>query len=115
MNCCKQILLYLNSNISNYNLSIYDCNGYSVKRITSQNYCLCLNTNTRYLRVVANPPNRQYNNSIFYKLDTYKNNCFNLYFNFTANQTTLNQLNIFYLTDRNYGLKLNGNLQFNLI
>ncbi len=108
----KSVLLCLNSNIEAYRVCVYDENGRIQKQITTKQGCLCFRTCSPCIRVVATPLVDGYSTILYYWIGT---TCqpISLYFNFpSAQPPTPLSVNTFTLTDRNYGLLIDGSLLF---
>lgn len=104
----KKLYLCLDANIPSYRVTITSCDKQITKVVSGKTH-LCLVTCSQKLTLIASPYNN-YSTSLYYNLNT----CIqkhNLYFNFFSRP--LAPINIFTLTDKNYGLKINGALMFN--
>ncbi len=114
MKCCKSVIIKLNSNLDKYKLIIYSYNCCLAKEINSSQKILCLPHVFSTLYIKAVPLNSNYNTTYYFKLEPKYNNIFTLNFKFSKVGNT-SKTYTFYLTDKNYGLKLNAQLQFNSI
>ncbi len=111
----RQITIRLNSNVKKYAVSMCDYNGNFCTSEYNQNDCINLCTDAVALRLIARPLNGQSNTTHYFKLDLKCNNFFELYFGFPNKVPIYQSENTFYLTDRNYGLKINGALMFSIV
>ncbi len=110
----KKILLRLKSNIDNYELSIAGCCDSLQKRIFSRDTVLCVCTDCPRLRLIATPLNSAYNTRLFFSIDLSCGCVFDFYFRFSLEgaPTPTAAVQTFTLTDANYGLPIDGSLQF---
>ncbi len=111
----KKIILSLNSNIDRYKIDVYGCNEHYSKVVRKTNECVCICTFSQVIRIVLTPLRPNYNSTLYYYFDTSQNNRYCLSFNFSKPTISPIGLFTFYLTDKNYGLKLKGNLYFSSI
>ncbi len=113
----RLISLCLRSNIANYKLMIYT---------TNNNYCVIINNETerisfytteRQVQLIAIPITSGYNKKLCFVLDSEACQCccINLLLNFEGQTPTEDVFYTFYLTDRVYGLPIDGTLQLNKV
>ncbi len=110
----NKIHLHLHSNINHYKLLIYDSNTYSNVVINGYNEVITINTDNVKLIIVATPLFCDNNTSIYFMININKKNSIDLYLNFNKQINTNIDLNTFYLTDKTYGIPLNGILYFEI-
>ncbi len=112
MDTPKQLFLQLEANISAYEITIYDGERQLRQAIYHQKTCLCLWAYTSCLRIVLRPLINGYSAKLYYYINTDCKNFFALRFSFPQNATPSGAVNTFTLTDRNYGLPIDGRLLF---
>ncbi len=110
----RQIYLRLSSNVSSYKVSFYGKRGRLCFNVTRNPLELCINTTSRYLQVEAVPKTDGYDENLCFTLDTLSCNCYELTLNFNPMQPPT-ALKTFTLSDRNYGLKIDGILSFRTV
>ncbi len=105
----RRVLIRVGSNLTAYQVNVSDgCNTLQ-KRVTGRRDCLCVCTDSPYLRIIASADS----NVLYFWVDTTCNRVFDLYFNFPSGGTTPStSLNVFTLTDEKYGLPVDGALLF---
>ncbi len=103
----KRLYLCLDANTTSYRVTITSCDGQITKVVSGKTH-LCLVTYAQKLTLIASPYNN-YSTNLYYNLNTCIQK-YNLYFNFPSKP--LAPINTFTLTDKNYGLKINGALMF---
>ncbi len=112
----KRICLRLNANVARYRVTVYDgCERYTQTVYNGQD-CLCLCASGRHLRVAATSLTEGYAATTYAWVDTSCRCAANLYFNFPPSAgAPTTALNTFTLTDRNYGLPIDGSLLFTAV
>ncbi len=109
MTLSRKIHLYFNSNISEYNISIFDrCNSYFCQ-VNNLCTCVCIYTNQPFIDIYLSPKSNKYD-SLCYRIYLIRNRCINLFVSFP--EKTLYRT-YFTLTDKNYNLPINGSLLIN--
>lgn len=111
----RRVSIRLNANIKDYKVKIWNCDTLLIERVTDNKTCLTIFTKDRFLKLMISPVNDEYYTSFYYNLDICSACCYNLSFNFMARENNIGASNTFYLTDRIYGLKINGTLNFNSV
>ncbi len=109
------VLLLFSSNLTQYELTVYDGCHAVKRRVNGREGCLRLCTRSPYLRVVATPRTAGYSTLLYFFVDTTCQKTVTLYFFFPAQPVTPTPplvTNTFTLTDRNYGLPIDGTLFF---
>ncbi len=114
MSAQTPVLLLFDSNIKQYELHIYDGEKRVRKQVRGGKGCLCLCPASPCLRIIASPRASGYTTTLYLWVDTRCQNLVNLYLSFpqTTVPTPTPAVNTFTLTDRNYGLPIDGTLFF---
>ncbi len=115
MKSYKKVFLRLNSNSKKYKVEILGCSEYLCKTIHQQREFLCFYTASPSFIIIISPLENSYNSKLYYKFHIEQRNFFEINFNFLKiiPPTIQQRVYTFYLTDLNYGLKINGELNFN--
>lgn len=106
----KTVVLRLNANALGYKIRLFDGEN-TLESIRFNNSQICLRVKSNFLTLIAYPLDSAYNSILYYKLNLECKNLFDLYFRFNK-ITPRSFLNTFYLTDKTYGLKIDGTLTF---
>ncbi len=114
MKTCKPIRLELNSNISNYTISVRSCDNNIFQRISKAKDCIYMYTRDNCLKVIVSPIDTSYNTKLYYKINIACKSSYSLNFRFTKRMPSgpSGSINRFFLRDKNYGLRLSGTLTF---
>ncbi len=115
MRAQNALLLSFFSNIEQYELTVYDGERVFRKRVDGGNGRLCLCPCSPCLRVIATPRQSGYTATLYFWVDARCQREVKLYFAFpqtTPPPTPPVAVNTFTLTDRNYGLPIDGALLF---
>ncbi len=109
------LCLCFRSNLRNYQIKITD--GKQISCVIMNNFesWIIIENKPSFLQIVATPLKQGYLNKLIFNLDTLCLNEMNLGLQFFKNPPPLLQGYSFRLLDKNYGLKLNGNLFFERI
>ncbi len=107
----NSVLLLFSSNLAQYDLTVYDGCSTIQKRVNGRQGCLCLCPRSPCLRVVATPREAGYSTLLYFWVSTCRKTV-DLYFSFPADSPSGSARNVFTLTDRNYGLPIDGSLLF---
>ncbi len=109
----RRICLRLSSNANQYQLRLFDGCNYFIKTINENRTVLSFSTASNYLSLRAIPKLSRYSSILYYNLKLDCNNYFDLHFNF--NERAFSEgFYTFFLSDENYGLPIDGELNFNL-
>ncbi len=102
------------SNLEEYEVVVYDGENAYRKRVFGGQGCLCLRPRSPCVRVVASPRENGYATTLYFWVDVRCKNRIDLYFSFPSSSQppTPPVVNDFTLTDRNYGLPVDGTLLF---
>ncbi len=112
-NMPRHIHVRLKSNVQRYKIAYYDGCIWREIMVSSRDQWICMCTFEEVLRILASPLSNEYNTKLHYKLDLRCKNRFELYFAFSMqNPTDSTKVYNFTLTDRNYGLPIEGKLHF---
>ncbi len=108
----RRIVLRCNSNVEQYDLSIYDGKNCLRKRVFARQACLCFCAYAPCLKIVATARVNGVLTSLYFWVDRSCSEEISLYFNFPQVPTSGGSLNGFTLTDATYGLPIDGTLIF---
>ncbi len=111
----RRVSIRLRGNILNYTVKIRGSNTCLVESINTNKACISFLTEDRFLQLIVSPIGNEYYTTFYYNLDVCNCCCYDLSFNFIAREDSISCIDVFYLTDSIYGLKINGTLNFNEI
>ncbi len=107
------IRLNLRSNLTRYNISIY-CNDERYSQIIyGQHSTLCLKTKSKHVLVILSPLDDGYYDKLYVKINTLR--CEQTISHNFLKRSIQEKVYRFSLSDANYGLKLDGFLNFKSI
>ncbi len=107
----RGVLFKISSNVENYRIIFY-LNGETICfHVRGKNKCIYLDPCPRMLKVVAIPESNGYCEPLYFFLTLPTCNIVPLNLVFVGTTPSLS-INIFTLTDRNYGLPIDGTLTF---
>ncbi len=113
MRAPKRLCLQLFANLSAYEVTIYDETQCFRQNVNTPSTCIRFYSHAPRVHVIARPRVNGYTATLYFHLNTACNNCFSLSFSFPPDlPSTGTSLNTFTLTDRNYGLPIDGTLFF---
>ncbi len=112
MKCNKWLTLNLNSNLSNYQIQIYNESGYLSKEITKNRDCIKFCARPNFFYIVATNTSLFNSKTLTFLIYLDGKNCLNL--DFSSAIVSQNQDNVytFTLNDENYGFGIDGTLNF---
>ncbi len=111
----RPIYLRLHSNFDRYKIALSRRGGSEIINVNNKQDCVRILADEERLRLVAIPLSGEYYNKVFIKTELNGSYCIDLYFRFLKRNRDNEALNIFYLTDENYGLKIDGTLFFKAV
>ncbi len=103
--------MYLSSNAKKYFLSLRGCCTQFHTVVNGTQACLCFLISEPYISLEATPLCSEYCAKLHFQLDMRCNDCICLRLNFPK-RTVQEVKNVFFLTDKTYGLPIDGNLYF---
>ncbi len=106
------VLLRFRANVTQYEVTVYDGCDVIRKRVNGNQGCLCLYPRSPCLRIVATPRVTWYSAILYFFVDVTCQKTVSLYLAFPEEATPPLAVNAFTLTDRNYGLPIDGSLLF---
>ncbi len=107
------VLLLFDSNLAQYDVTVYDGCSAIKKQVNGRQARLCLCPRSPCLRIVASPRAAGYSTLLYFWVPACQKTV-NLYFSFPVDTPSGAAVNTFTLTDRSYGLPVDGSLLFTL-
>ncbi len=112
MRAPKRLLLQLRSNLSAFDVLVYDETQRLCFPLHTSTACVRVCTYAKRVHIVARPRVSGYTATLYFHLDTACNDRFSLSLFFPVDDASQGGINTFTLTDRNYNLPIDGTLFF---
>ncbi len=109
---CDGINVCFRSNVDNYEVKIYSNGKYVCRRIFNNKDILTIDKNLENISLIVSPLSERYNSTYYIKIQPGERRDFCFVLNFNKKSLYDTERNIFYLSDKTYGIPINGRLYF---